>query len=110
MKIAPDLPVPMPVADNALEIRALAGVKPSKPVEERTLPPLVVQPHLQREGESDIADRQERRYEPDIHGDRRTYCRRIEHLPILIELRSGVDRRRHNQRESDTVEHIDVEV
>lgn len=110
MKIAPDLPAPLPVAGNALEVKALAGVKPSKPVQERTLPPLVVQPHSQREGEPDAADQQERRYESHIHGERRTYCRRIEHLPILIELRSGIDRRRHNQREGDTVEHIDVEV
>ena len=110
MKIAPDLPAPQPVAGNAMEVKALAGVKPSRPVQERTLPPLIVQPHAQREGEADIVDLPERRYEPHIHGERRTYCRRIEHLPILIELRSGIERRRHNQREGDTVDHIDVEV
>ncbi|MCR4298854.1 MAG: hypothetical protein NUV75_08910 [Gallionella sp.] len=110
MKIAPDLPAPVPVAGNALEVKVLAGIKPSRPVQERTLPPLVVQPHSQREGQQDTADQPERRYEPHIHGERRTYCRRIEHLPILIELRSVVDRRRHNQRRNDTAEHIDVEV
>lgn len=109
MKIAPDPPAPVPVAENALEVKVLAGIKPSRPVQERTLPPLVVQPS-QREGKQDTADQPERRYEPHIHGERRTYCRRIEHLPILIELRSGIDRRRHNQRKVDIVEHIDVEV
>ncbi len=110
MKIAPDLPAPQPVEGNALEVKALAAIKPSRPVQERTLPPLVVQPHAQREGEADIVVQPERRYEAHIHGERRSYCRRIEHLPILIELRSGVERRRHNQREGDIVEHIDVEV
>ena len=110
MKIVPDLPAPQSVAENALEVKALVGIKPSKPVQERTLPPLVVQPHAQREVEAGIVEQQERRYEAHIHGERRTYCRRIEHLPILIELRSGVERRRHNQRQGDTVDHIDVEV
>ncbi len=110
MKIAPDLPAPRLVTENSLEVKALAGVKPSRPVQERSLPPLVVQPHTQREGEADSVEQPERRYEPHVHGERRTYCRRIEHLPVLIELRSGIERRRHNQREGDTVEHIDVEV
>ncbi len=110
MKIAPDLPAPVPVAENTLDVKVLAGVKPSRPVQERTLPPLVVQPHSRREGQQDTADQPERRYEPHLHGERRTYCRRIEHLPILIELRSGIDRRRHNQRKADIVEHIDVEI
>jgi len=39
--------------------------------------------------------------------DRRRLCRRVTHLPVLVELRSGVDRRRHNLRGQDIVEHID---
>lgn len=110
MKFVPDLPVPQPVAGNAMEVKALAGIKPSRPVLERSMPPLIVQPHAQREVEADIVEQQVRRYEPHIHGERRSYCRRIEHLPILIELRSGIERRRHNRREGDIVEHIDVEI
>lgn len=110
MKIVPNLPAPMPVAENILEVKALAGVKPSRPAQERTLPPLVIQPRSQREGEPEIVEQQERRYEQHIYGERRIYCRRIEHLPILIELRSEIERRRHNQREGDMTEHIDVEV
>ena len=110
MKFAPDLPAPQPVEGNALEVKALAGIKPSRPVQERSLPPLIVQPRATREAEADTVEQQERRYEPHIHGERRTYCRRIEHLPVLIELRSGIERRKHNQREGDIVEHIDVVV
>ena len=110
MKIAPDLSNPLAIVKDTLEVEALTGVKSVKPVHARTLPPPVVQSHSQREGEPDITDQQDRRHEPHIDGERRTYCRRIEHLPVLIDLRSEIDRRRHNQREGDIVEHIDVEV
>jgi hypothetical protein len=39
--------------------------------------------------------------------DRRKVCRRVNHQTVLVELRSGIDRRRHNLRGSDIVEHID---
>lgn len=39
--------------------------------------------------------------------ERRTYCRRIHEAPVLEELRSGLDRRRHNQRKSDLTTAID---
>jgi len=110
MKYVPSLPQPVVGMGTGLEVKALAGIRRTKPVQARTLPPLVVQPHSQREGEPDITDQQDRRHEPHIHGERRTYCRRIEHLTVLIDLRSEIDRRRHNQREGDTVEHIDLEV
>lgn len=41
---------------------------------------------------------------------RRKVSRRIMHKPVLLELRSGIDRRRRNQRENDIVEHIDERV
>ncbi len=41
--------------------------------------------------------------------DRRKACRRVKHLPVLVELRSGIDRRHHNLLEGDVVEHIDIE-
>lgn len=36
------------------------------------------------------------RYGPPPLEDRRTYCRRIYHWPVLVELRSLIDRRRHD--------------
>jgi len=41
--------------------------------------------------------------------ERRKVCRRIDHRSVLIELRSGIDRRHHNLRDGDVVEHIDEE-
>jgi hypothetical protein len=39
--------------------------------------------------------------------ERRKTCRRIHQQKVLIELRTGVDRRHHNLRAGDMVEHID---
>lgn len=41
--------------------------------------------------------------------DRRKACRRVTHQAVLIELRSGIDRRHHNLIEGDVAEHIDIE-
>lgn len=106
MKIAPDLPPPVTSARPELRVEALVGIKPVRPVEARTRPPPTVQPHVRHEHDASVEE--ERRHDPHVDGERRTYCRRTEHLPVLLELRSGVERRRHNQRAGDIAEHIDV--
>jgi len=53
-------------------VKALAGIKRAKPVQERTLPPLVVQPHMRREVPVEAAKREEKRHDPHVHGERRT--------------------------------------
>ena len=110
MRFVPSLPPPITVAKEGLELKALARVKPAKPVQARTLPPLVVQRHARSEAPRDHTGQQERRHDAQVHGERRTYCRRIEHLPILVELRSGIDRRRQKQRGGDLTEHVDEKV
>ena len=42
--------------------------------------------------------------------ERRKAARRVRQRPVLVELRSPIDRRRRNRREGDIVEHIDEEV
>lgn len=110
MKIVPDLPSPITIEKDDFRVKALARIKPVKPVQERTLPPLVTQGHERLETPFDLIEPQEKRHDTHVHGERRTYCRRIEHLPILVELRSIADRRRHKQRVDDETEHIDEEV
>ncbi len=39
--------------------------------------------------------------------DRRKACRRIRNQKVLIELRSGLDRRQHNLMEGGVADHID---
>ena len=108
MKYVPSLPPPATGAVAGLEVKALAGIKRPRPVQARTLPPLVVQPHTRHEAPAGTAVEEEKRHDPHVHGERRVYCRRIEHLPVLVELRSGMERRRHNQRAGDITEHVDV--
>ncbi|MDO8464289.1 MAG: hypothetical protein Q7S46_03410 [Gallionella sp.] len=110
MRIAPDLPPPIIIDKDNLGVKALARIKPVKPVQARTLPPLVTEQHSRLETPSDLTEPQEKRHDTHVHGERRTYCRRIEHLPILVELRSVTDRRRHKQRGDDETEHVDEEI
>jgi hypothetical protein len=110
MKIVPSLPPAVTVAKNELEVDALAPVKAVKPVQSRTLPSLVVQPHARHQASPDMTAQQEKRHDVHVHGERRIYCRRMEHLSILVELRAGFDRRQHKQREDDITEHVDEKV
>lgn len=53
--------------------------------------------------------------EPRIHheraeNDRRKMCRRIYHLPVLLDTRTGEERRKDVRRPDDTLTHMDREV
>jgi len=85
-------------------VSGLTSVKAAKPVQPRTLQPLVA-PQARHEPVRALA---ERRLDPHPGGERRTYCRRIRRLPVLFELRAGLERRRQKQRAVDPTEHIDI--
>jgi len=110
MKIVPSLAPTIAVTKDDSEVEALTAVKAVKPVQPRTLPPLVVQPRARPKASPDITEQQDRRLDVHVHRERRIYCRRIEHLPVLVEMRSGFDRRRHNQRGDDMTEHVDEKI
>jgi hypothetical protein len=92
------------------EAKGVTGIKSVKPVQERTLPPLVIQKHVQSEYASSTNEQLERRHVGRLQAERRTYCRRIIHQPILEGLRSSAERRRRKQRGTDMTEHVDEEV
>lgn len=108
MKYVPSLPPPSGV-ENRREVWGLGAVKPARRVEPRTLPPLVTQQHgaSQEVAAKPVMENDMR--EP-AQESRRKYCRRVSHQPMLEELRSGLERRRHQQRGSDDTEHVDEEV
>jgi hypothetical protein len=54
-----------------------------------------------------VTEREERPRELE---DRRKMCRRIYHVPVLLDTRSGEERRRSERRELDEVTHIDQEI
>ena len=93
------LMTPSPVKVIA-EVKKLDRVKPAKPVEE----------HTPSEYTPGVDGQPERRHGEPLREERRTYCRRIKHQPVLEELRSSEERRRHKQRGTDITEHIDEEV
>ena len=109
MQLVPIIPQQKFSAEESLEVKGIAAVRPVKPVEERTLPPLVTHGHgLPLHASSEISQHEKRQVA--VQEERRFVCRRIQHLPVLEELRSSVDRRRHNLRSADFQLHIDEEV
>jgi hypothetical protein len=103
--------LPLPPLLNGLEdkneVKKLTEIKPVKPVPERTQPSLVFRPFTRSEHHHKLVEPVERRHAETHLGERRIICRRIKTQPLLKELRSKVDRRRHKQRKSDITEHID---
>ena len=111
MKYVSDTPAVITGETDSLDVYPLSSVKPAKPVQERTLPPLVVHPQASfTDASLKMARHQEQRNAPDVKTDRRMYCRRIEHPSYLVELRSRMERRRHRQRINDATEHVDEEI
>lgn len=90
-----------------MQVKGITAVKAAKPAQERTLPPLLSHTHAPLQQDAGLAQH-ERRKETQLQ-ERRLSCRRVRHLPILEELRSAIDRRRHNQRVNDFQLHIDEE-
>jgi hypothetical protein len=93
---------PSPVARQVRGLTATQAVKPVYPREQPAPPAGHLEPH--QEAVSSAQPRQQRAV---TFEDRRKTCRRVSHHPVLVELRSGFDRRRRNLREGDIVEHID---
>jgi hypothetical protein len=109
MKYVPSLPPPIVGAVDRYESRPLPRTQATHPVQQRSVPPLIFQ-HRRREPVRNAgAVAVERRHDPHVDGERRTYCRRSVHQPVLLELRSGIERRHHAQRSTDLTDHIDEE-
>jgi len=107
MRYVPSLP-PVTTSPNTRQVRSLTPVQAVKPVNsgEQVSPNLEQQARKQEPAQP--VRLQYRRVEP--FEDRRKACRRVSHQGVLAELRSGPDRRRHNLRLSDLIDHIDETV
>ncbi len=98
-------PTILPVAATPISraVKSLSSVHAVKPVHARDPESLPVEPH------SDVHGDHPHKQEGLPFEDRRKACRRIHNQKVLIELRSGLDRRRHNLVEGGTPDHIDEE-
>lgn len=104
MRFVSSLP-PVTTSPNTRQVGGLTAIHSVKAVQlqEQTVPKVEHQT-VQQEA-ARLAELQRHREAPSE--DRRKACRRLKHLPVLVELRSGVERRRHNLRMDDLVDHID---
>jgi len=93
MQLVPIIPQPKVGVEDSLEVQGIAAVKRAKPVQERTLPPLVTLAHepLSQLVFEVAGEEGPRRIQLP---ERRIICRRVQHMTILEELRSVIDRRR----------------
>ena len=87
---------------GAVDTRQASLQQFRKPLAEETGKP--PEPHPQS-----LSDQEKATRRSAGGGDRRKVCQRFLHLPVLVELRSGVNRRCRNLREGDIVEHVSVE-
>lgn len=115
MHLVPIVPQPRVGVEESLEVAGVAALKGVKPVEERTLPPLLSYAREQHayvfnEMNQPENARVAERLQVARQDERRLECRRIRHQNILEELRSAIDRRRHKRRAGDLQLHIDEEV
>ncbi len=83
-------------------LTSVQAVKPVHPREQRVTH--VDLPQVAHEALHEVASELKRN---STEVERRKECRRIHQQHVLIELRSGIDRRHHNLRNGDMVEHID---
>lgn len=98
----PPVYTPTSPASTVAEARAVPGVRPVEPQRPPETPLQRLDTRLPA-----LEQRWEHRPATSIESDRRKLCRRIQHETVLEELRSGVDRRRHNQRKTDLTTAVD---
>ena len=103
MRYVPSIP-PVTTSPNTRQVRGLTAAQAVKPVFPREQPLPYVEQHTSHQREALSVEQQP--LEMSVE-DRRKACRRVSHQPVLVELRSGQDRRRHNLRGDDATEHID---
>jgi hypothetical protein len=103
------LPVdPIPTVNTVIdptEVTPTAAIKALRRVGEDERVP---ESMLHKQTEPAQVERQ-----PDVERlgeDRRKMCRRIYHIPVLLDTRSGIERRKDSRRDGDPVAHMDREV
>jgi hypothetical protein len=97
------------VSPTTRQVNALSAVHGVKAIHapEQTVPYV----ELHRAYQESAVPLVEQQHHPVIPTeDRRKYCRRVKHLAVLEELRSGIDRRHQTLLDGDVVEHIDETV
>ncbi|BBI98494.1 hypothetical protein FGKAn22_01870 [Ferrigenium kumadai] len=109
MRYVPSQPPPTLTGIGTREVRGAMRTRPVRPVRIRDHPEVVVdlgERHEPLPAAAPVSTVEHRTIHPE---ERRVLCRRVSHQPVLLDLRTGPDRRRHNLRGTDITEHIDEE-
>ncbi len=104
MRYVTSLP-PVPTSPNTRQVGGLTRVQAVKPLQTGDQAVPIVQNRSPRQEPAPPVVLQRQHSGP--FEDRRKACRRSRQQPVLVELRSGVERRRHNMRADDIVDHVD---
>lgn len=98
------LPTVAPVVDPT-EVSAKAAVSPIRRVGDGTRGT-----STQVGGHLAVEEEERREFYERAENDRRKMCRRIYHIPVMLDTRSGLDRRQEVRRPDDPLTHIAQEV
>ncbi len=104
MRYVSSIPPPI-TAPNTSLVQGLKGAHAVKPVHARESVAAEFSNPPAAQQALPAVSHEEHRQAPSE--ERRIACRRIHQQKVLIELRSGVERRHHSLREGDVIEHID---
>lgn len=104
MQIVPIIPQQTTGVTVSPDVKGVSAVKPVQHISEEALPVLVSEENPSRKA---IETTQQEKRVVSQQQERRVFCRRIHFMPLLEELRASIDRRRHKQRNTDLLEHID---
>ena len=108
MQFVPIIPQPAIGIEASLAVSGVASVRPAKNVTEQTPPPLTRFAHKQPVSAVGKKEQHEKRQTAG-YTERRFVCRRLARHSLLEELLSSIDRRKHQQRRTDVLLHIDEE-
>jgi hypothetical protein len=104
MRIVPSTP-PVIKSPNTRQVGGLTAIHSVKAVQ---LQEQVVSYVGQQSAQQEVTRLVTQQHHRDgAYEDRRKYCRRVVQQKVIVDLRSGLDRRRRNQRGDDIVDHID---
>lgn len=109
MRYVSSFPPRLNVVDGT-EVKGVAGLRPVKSVLVRSYPVSEIEQYKRYERHQQphpMGDQNEPGRRTVFPEDRRKASLRVSRQRMLVEFRSERNRRRHNQRRSDTVEHID---
>lgn len=105
-------PSPPTTAEDLYEIRERPPVTPARFVRARNLPPMIIPPKKRPRAEAGVtnSEPQANVQAVEVGEERRRSDRRTAHVPVLLDTRSGRDRRQGDDGMAGSGYTVDIEV